>query len=199
MIDKRKRNNRWEGRPTEDSAFSSLDDWSPRKSKKEEKEQREAELKAFHILKHTAPPDNVIHAEFRQLELPLVWWHNVEIWRKPYSVSAVFRPAEDAALTLVKKHAYSLSGLARSYLFPKEREVFLESLRAMQECPRYYTDAMRETWIAKQMKMTSDQVKRYLRKADAIMENMDFEERMKVLKVESNFRELVKEVLREAA
>lgn len=180
MIDRRKRNQGYTTRPTEDDAFSSLDDWSPNEA-----------------------PSKIIQFN-KQLELPLLWWVEGDMWRKPYTVSAVERPTEDEALRNVDKVVGILSGKGRTSLNYDEIRVYKCSLKALQQCPRHYDEIARGTWIANRLGMDTDKVLRCLKSADCIMENLDIAQRKQLLgfpnelPIGKDWEVLAKELLRAA-
>lgn len=117
----------------------------------------------------------------KQLELPLLWWVEGDIWRNAYTVSAVERPTEDEAFRNVDKVVSIISGKGRTSLNYDEIRVYKCSLKALQKCPRHYDDLARSSWIAHQLGMTTDKVQRCLRSADNIMGNLDIAQRKQLL------------------
>lgn len=167
IVDRRKHNQDYLSRPTEDSA--NLDDWSPHSNKK-------------------------IISFPKQLELPLVWWAEPNKWRERMLVSTTERPTEDTALDNVYYASLMRSNRLKIKLAPHERNIYRKELESHKKLPRYANEDERAKWVARQLGVGVQYVLDTLETVRVIMTNQDIYES---LFDEQVFIEAVKEVLSE--
>lgn len=102
----------------------------------------------------------------QQLELPLIWWRDIDLWREREHISNIKRPTEDEALTNIYNQARAYSGKLKTRLDPIEKKVYALELRSFQECPRYFNEAERRVWVSKKAGIGIQAVKDILRNVD---------------------------------
>jgi len=128
----------------------------------------------------------------RQLELPLIWWHEPSIWRERHLVSTIDRPTEDEALENVYQMARFHSGKMKTQLGAIEKRVYLCELRSFRECPRWFNEAERHQWISKQTGLVVTEIKEILATVDTVTFHQ-----LLLDEAEKAHRDMVREVLQE--
>ena len=102
---------------------------------------------------------NVLIEFPRQLELPLVWWHDTNLWRERRHVSSVQRPVEDEALDNVYYSSRAMSGKFGRGLNGLERKVYFLELLSISRNPKYFTAVEHQRWIAAKSRLSVPIVK----------------------------------------
>jgi len=134
-----------------------------------------------------------------QLELPLVWWHDTSKWKERHHTSSVQRPTEDEALDNIYNQSRASHGYLGRKLNGLEKKVYRLELRAMIECPKYYTEVERNRWIANQTGLTIHMVKDILLEVSWVVRDLDTAEIVRATSADVLWRDLVKEVMTDAA
>lgn len=138
-------------------------------------------------------------AKIIQLPLPLIWWHDTGKWKERHHVSSVQRPTEDEALDNVYAQSRAAHGNLGRKLNGLEKKVYRLELRSLVELPKWYTEVERTRWIADQTGLTVHMVKDILLEVSWVVRDLDTAEVIRATSADILWRDLVKEVLIEAA